>query len=62
MGTDAGNSCTDANGRFHGVAGLWVADASVFPTSMGVNPSLTIAAHALRVADDIAATAGARHG
>jgi choline dehydrogenase-like flavoprotein len=37
----------------HDVPNLWVTDASVFPTSMGVNPSLTIAANALRVADRI---------
>ncbi len=60
MGTDPASSCTDATGRLHGTAGLWVADASVFPTAMGVNPSLTIAAHALRVADDI--VAGGTHG
>ena len=34
-----------------GAPGLWVADASAFPTSMGLNPSLTIAALALRVAE-----------
>jgi choline dehydrogenase-like flavoprotein len=35
---------------------LFVVDASFLPTSAGVNPSLTIAAQALRVADHIAAT------
>jgi choline dehydrogenase-like flavoprotein len=35
----------------HGIANLWISDASVFPTSFGVNPSLTVAANALRVAD-----------
>jgi choline dehydrogenase-like flavoprotein len=33
---------------------LFVVDASVLPTSAGVNPALTIAAQALRVADHIA--------
>ncbi|MBT3345192.1 MAG: GMC family oxidoreductase [Gemmatimonadetes bacterium] len=37
-----------------GVDGLWVVDGSVFPTSAGVNPSLTIGANALRVAPAIA--------
>jgi choline dehydrogenase-like flavoprotein len=44
---------TDGFGRVHSAGNLWVADASVFPTSMGVNPSLTIAALALRQADRI---------
>lgn len=51
MGHDAVASVVDGVGRAHGMANLWVADASVFPTSMGVNPSLTIAAQALRMAD-----------
>ncbi len=50
MGTDPATSVLDASGRVHGIRNLWVTDASVFPTSMGVNPSLTIAANALRVA------------
>ncbi|RJL16423.1 GMC oxidoreductase [Paracoccus siganidrum] len=51
MGLDPASSVTDAGCRVHGIANLWVADASFMPTSMGVNPSLTIAANALRVAD-----------
>ncbi|MBM1220398.1 GMC family oxidoreductase [Ponticoccus sp. SC2-23] len=50
MGADPATSVIDADGRCHGIENLWVADASFMPTSMGVNPSLTIAAHALRVA------------
>ena len=53
MGVDVGKSVVNADCRVHDVPNLWVADASVFPTSMGVNPSLTIAANALRVADRI---------
>lgn len=49
-GTDPRTSVVDANCRAHGVNNLYVTDASFFPTSMGVNPSLTIAANALRVA------------
>ena len=45
----------DANCKAHDLDNLYVADASFLPTSMGVNPSLTIAANALRVADMIAA-------
>lgn len=45
----------DPDCRLWGVDNLWVVDGSVFPTSGGVNPSLTIAANALRVAPTIAA-------
>ncbi len=50
FGHDPDRSVTRADGRAHDVTNLWVADSSFMPTSMGVNPSLTIAAHALRVA------------
>lgn len=53
MGTSPDDSVTDAQGRVWGLENLYVADASLFPTSSGVNPSLTIAANALRVADKI---------
>ena len=43
----------DPQGRVWGVDNLWVTDGSAFPTSSGVNPSLTIAANALRVAPAI---------
>lgn len=53
FGRDPARSVLRPDCRAHGVANLWVADASFMPTSMGVNPSLTIAANALRVADAI---------
>ncbi len=53
FGTDPATSALDPSCRVHGMANLWVADASFMPSSMGVNPSLTIAANALRVADKI---------
>lgn len=51
MGDDPRVSVLDASGRVHGVRNLWVADAGAFPASLGVNPSLTIAALALRVGE-----------
>ena len=42
--------------RTHDVENLFVVDASFFPSSAAVNPGLTIAAQALRVADHIKAT------
>ncbi|MCH2163589.1 MAG: GMC family oxidoreductase [Marinovum sp.] len=56
MGHDPATSVTDPQGRLRECPGLWVADASLFPTSMGVNPSLTIAALALHVGDAILET------
>lgn len=35
--------------------GLYIADGSIVPTSLGVNPALTISALALRVADQVLA-------
>lgn len=53
FGADPVHSVLDADCRAHDLTNLYVADASFMPTSMGVNPSLTIAANALRVADAI---------
>jgi choline dehydrogenase-like flavoprotein len=50
MGTDPATSVLDPDGRFRGIENLPLTDASVFPTSAAVNPSLTIAATALRTA------------
>jgi choline dehydrogenase-like flavoprotein len=52
-GTDPNNSVVDRNGRVHGMNGLYVTDGSVLPRSSRVNPSLTIYAWGLRVADHL---------
>ncbi len=44
MGKDERTSVTDGNGRVHGVQNLVVADGSVIPTNLGVNPQHTIMA------------------
>ena len=41
MATDPRNGVVDGNGRVWGTSGLWVADASVFPSASGVNPMVT---------------------
>ncbi len=58
MGDDPARSVVDRWCRTHEVPNLYVADSSVFVTSAGLNPSLTITAMALRIADRIAATRG----
>ncbi len=52
-GTDPSASVLDPFCRSHDVENLWVVDSSFFPSSGGLNPALTIAANALRVAPSI---------
>jgi choline dehydrogenase-like flavoprotein len=54
FGTDPKTSVLDADNRAHDLDNLYVVDASFFPSSGGLNPSLTIAANALRVAEVLA--------
>ena len=53
FGTDPATSVLNAQNRAHEVDNLYVVDASFFPSSSGINPSLTVAANALRVAEHI---------
>jgi choline dehydrogenase-like flavoprotein len=48
MSEDPRRGVTDSYGAFHGVPGLFVADASLFPGPVGVNPMETILALATR--------------
>jgi choline dehydrogenase-like flavoprotein len=54
-GTGPSMSVLDPNCRSHDVSNLFVVDSSFFPSSAALNPALTIAANALRVAPTIAA-------
>ena len=58
MGSHPDNSVVNSHGEFHNLKGLFVADASVFPTSIGVNPQVTIMALATRTANYIAENFG----
>ena len=51
FGTDSKHAVVDSDCRMFGQEDLFVVDGSIFPTSLGVGPSLTIIANALRVAD-----------
>lgn len=55
FGHDPRSSVLDRDCKAHGLSNLFVVDASFMPRSGAVNPSLTIAANALRVAPKIAA-------
>lgn len=53
FGEDPRTSVLDRNNQAHGLRNLYVVDASFFPSSGGINPALTIAANALRVAEHL---------
>jgi choline dehydrogenase-like flavoprotein len=59
MGRDPQASVADPRGMLHDVEGVWIGDASAFPTSSGTNPMITIMALASRTAEHVAAAAGA---
>ena len=50
MGTDPATSVVDPSGRLHQLDNVVVADSSVFVTSAGYGPTLTLAALAARAA------------
>jgi len=50
IGSDGASAVCDENGAVFGLSGAYVADASLFPVSSGVNPMISIMALALHVA------------
>ena len=57
MGEDPARSVVSSRGRHHQIENLWITDGSVFPTALGVNPQLSVYAHAHLFATEIAKTA-----
>ena len=55
MGDDPSISVTDCQGKFHHLDNLYVMDGSLFPTSIGANPQLSIYGLTLKLASDLAA-------
>jgi choline dehydrogenase-like flavoprotein len=55
MGTDATSSVLDVHCKAHDLDNLYVVDASFFVSASAVNPSLTIIANAIRVAEHLLA-------
>lgn len=58
MGHSTADSATDSSGRVHGVPWLRVADSSLFPDALEINPYLTIMALADRAAEGLLEDAG----
>ncbi|MGZ3638695.1 MAG: GMC family oxidoreductase N-terminal domain-containing protein, partial [Ktedonobacterales bacterium] len=56
LGSDPKTSVADPYGQVHGVRGLYIGDASGFPTASGVNPMLSTMALAYRVAQHLKAS------
>jgi choline dehydrogenase-like flavoprotein len=54
IGADPRTSVATPAGEAHDLPGLVIADASIFPTSLGVNPMITIMACARQIADGLA--------
>jgi len=54
MGSDPDTAVCDTRGAVRGTEALYVADGSLLPTSVGVNPMMTIIACATHVAGDVA--------
>ena len=54
MGADPDHSVVGSDGQSHDVPGLYVADASLLPTSIIVNPQITVYALATRIARQMA--------
>ena len=57
MGASAASGVVDRNGQVFGVNNLFIVGSGVFPTSSQANPTLTIVATALRLADHLSALA-----
>jgi choline dehydrogenase-like flavoprotein len=55
MGSDPETSVADGFGQLHDTSGVWIGDASAFPTAPGVNPMVSIMSLAHRTAGRIAA-------
>jgi choline dehydrogenase-like flavoprotein len=56
FGADTRRTAVDSNGRYHHLDNLYVLDGSIFPTSIGANPQLSIYAIVAKLASGLAAT------
>ena len=54
LGPEPTRAAVDTSGRYHHLANLHVLDGSLFPTSIGANPQLSIYGLVARLATDLA--------
>jgi choline dehydrogenase-like flavoprotein len=54
LGPDPRRAAVDMNGRYHQLDNLYVFDGSIFPTSLGANPQLSIYAITAKLATGLA--------
>jgi choline dehydrogenase-like flavoprotein len=62
MGDNPATSVADPRGELHDTPGVWIGDASAFPTPSGTNPMITIMALASRTAEKIGESMGVQAG
>jgi choline dehydrogenase-like flavoprotein len=55
MAAEPGEGCVDPTLRYHELENLYVLSTSVFPSASSANPTLTLAALALRLGDHLGA-------
>jgi choline dehydrogenase-like flavoprotein len=55
MGADPGTSVANPWGELHDTTGVWIGDASAFPSASGTNPMITTMALARRTAEAMCA-------
>jgi choline dehydrogenase-like flavoprotein len=58
LGQDIRRSSVDPTGRYHHLDNVYVLDGSLFPTSLGANPQLSIYAIAAKLATGLAQAIG----
>jgi choline dehydrogenase-like flavoprotein len=62
MGSNPRDSVVDVNCRVHGVSNLFIASSATFPTSGQANPTLTLVALSLRLAEHLRSLVRAKPG
>jgi choline dehydrogenase-like flavoprotein len=60
MGANPSRSVVAPDGRLHGVENVYICDASIFPSALGVNPQVSIMTFAIKTAEGLAQRLGAR--